>query len=537
MVKRWLMALMALAVSIPALAALTAEVDRTQLYDDESLVLTIRADFPEAQEPLDLTALTQLFDIEHQRQSTQSRYSTSGGQQRWREWTLVLRPRHTGTLAIPNFELGGEQTQPIMVTVRDSADRQDGLPEDAVELNVYLKDSELYVGQSTTLTIDLDYQLRLQGNFERLSLDEFETELIDESNTTETRDGRQVRRYRLVYQLTAKQSGVLRIPEIRFSGQYQSGQFDSTRRLTRRHPVMNINVKPVPEEFPANAYWLPARSLTLSDNLPQQLSLIANEHLDWSITTQAAGLSATQLPDPLAGFDSDDFRLYRNAPEFEDGSRLSQRRDLNALVFTEAGTYQLPAVRVPWWNLETDQLEYAELPARSVEVKADPKASFSPPATPTNATDPVVDPQPETSNLWLWVALSLGMGWAATVLVWVASSLRKPAAVTAPVEAEKPEPDDDLKNLARDARPADFYSALGRWLNREYGLTLGQLTDRLAPEHQQTLNQLAASLFSRQPTEPPTTESKLSLVKALKKALSGQRKRPEKDLTKVYPKL
>ncbi|MEX2320305.1 MAG: BatD family protein, partial [Saccharospirillum sp.] len=88
-----------LLVSVAASAAVTAEVDRTRLYQDETLTLTIRADFPAATEPLDLTALNTLFQVVGQSQSTQSRYSTALGQQRWREWRLQVRPREIGTLA------------------------------------------------------------------------------------------------------------------------------------------------------------------------------------------------------------------------------------------------------------------------------------------------------------------------------------------------------------------------------------------------------------------------------------------------------
>jgi len=88
------------------------------------------------------------------------------------------------------------------------------------------------------------------------------------------------------------------------------------------------------------------------------------------VTTRVNGLPATRLPNPIADLDGDAFRLYRNEPEFEEGDPLGRRRDMAALVFTEPGTYTLPAVRVPWWNLRTDQLAWAEIPARTVTVSA-----------------------------------------------------------------------------------------------------------------------------------------------------------------------
>ena len=537
MVRRWLLILAMLALAPLGRADVTASVDRTTLYSDENLLLTIRADYPEAEEPLDLTALSTLFEIEQQTQSTQSRYSTGGGRERWREWRLWLRPKQTGTLAIPNFKLGDERTEPIFVQVRDAANRQDGLPEDAVILEAELSDESPYVGQPVILTIRLKYQVRLQGTFDSLELNAFEAEQLDESSSVVRENGQQYNQYRLVYRLTSDQAGSVSIPEIRFSGQYQSGQFNSARRLTRAHPGLDLQVQPIPDSYPGDAFWLPAESVSLHDNLSSNLDLTANEHLNWVVTTRVNGLPATRLPNPIADLDGDDFRLYRNEPEFEEGEPLGSRRDMAALVFTEPGTYTLPAVRVPWWNLRTDRLAWAEIPARTVTVTASAQAAVTP-----TVTEPAGTPTPETApaspGVWPWVSLSLGIGWVATVLVWIASLRTTSTRRKSPeVKAEPTRQTDwaNLKSLARKGQPSVFYTALTTALNRRHRIHLDRLKPDLDDRARHCLEQLEASLYSVEAGAPPETGDLVKLVDTLEHALKREGKKPVPEPTRLYP--
>lgn len=543
-------------VSVVAPAAVTAEVDRTRLYQDEILTLTIRADFPAASEPLDLTALNTLFQVVGQSQSTQSRYSTAQGQERWREWRLQIQPREIGTLAIPNFSLGGEQSSPIMITVMDPADRQEGLPEEAVILSVSIEDDELYIGQSTTLTINLDYQVRLQGNFNQLDLSAFKAEKLNEDNTQTRHAGQPYRRYQLVYRLTPERDGTLSIPEIRFVGQYESSNYGQTMRMHRIHPGIDVEVRPIPASYPADAVWLPAESVTLSDNLGRTVQAEVNEHLDWQITTRIEGQPATQLPDPLAMLSDDDFRVYRNSPEFSDAGGQQQRTDLAALVFSEPGEYRLPAVQVPWWDVNSGSLRYAQLPARTVRVEgisneamdilADPsRLNSGESSNQTDATlsDANTNTRSDAAGFWPWVSASLGIGWLATLLVFWASNrylkrrlrdtVSQPVTTTVRPAAKAL---DEMALAARNGDAAGCHSALLRWLRSRPGLTLSDLKARLEDPERTALVQLEARLFgNRQGVVTPDTDALLALHRAVQ-TMADQRSEPASaDVMTLYP--
>lgn len=556
LVRGSLVLIVLMLISVAASAAVTAEVDRTRLYQDETLMLTIRASFPAANEPLDLTALTTLFEVVGQSQTTQSRYSTALGQERWREWRLQLQPREIGTLAIPNFSLGGEQSSPIMITVMDPADRQEGLPEEAVILSVSIEDEELYIGQSTTLTINLDYQVRLQGNFSQLDLSAFKAEKLNEDNTQTRHGGQPYRRYQLVYRLTPEQDGTLSIPEIRFVGQYESSNYGQTMRMHRIHPGIDVEVRPIPASYPANAVWLPAESVTLSDNLGRTVQTDVNEHLNWQITTRIEGQPATQLPDPLATLSDDDFRLYRNSPEFSDAGGPQQRTDQAALVFSEPGSYDLPAVRIPWWDTTTDSLRYAELPARTVRIEGSSNEAMDILTDPsrlnaqdsangeTEATDSVT--APDNAGIWPWVSASLGIGWLATALVFWASHryltrrLRRSLQGTpARPEAQAAKPAPAEEAMARAAHNGDagaYHAALLRWLRTRPERTPGMLRQRLDESSQAILARLETYLFARQAnTVAPDRAELEALHKALMSLSTPQTVRPDDDMLTLYP--
>lgn len=544
-----------LLVSVAASAAVTAEVDRTRLYQDEILTLTIRADFPAANEPLDLTALTTLFEVVGQSQTTQSRYSTAQGQERWREWRLQLQPREIGTLAIPNFSLGDEQSSPIMITVMDPADREEGLPEEAVILSVSIEDDELYIGQSTTLTINLDYQVRLQGNFNQLDLSAFDAEKLNEDNTQTRHGGQPYRRYQLVYRLTPEQDGTLSIPEIRFVGQYESSNYGQTMRMHRIHPGIDVEVRPIPASYPANAVWLPAESVTLSDNLRSTVQAGVNEHLDWQITTRIEGQPATQLPDPLATLTGDDFRLYRNSPEFSDGGGPQQRTDQAALVFSEPGSYDLPAVRIPWWDTTTDSLRYAELPTRTVRIDGISDEAMDVLTDPSRlnvqnssgeANEQSTVDGPENAGIWPWVSASLGIGWLATALVFWASHryltrrLRRTLqGIPANAETQATAPPPAEEAMARAAHSGDagaYHAALLRWLRTRPEQTPGMLRQRLDASSQAILTRVERYLFARQVNAMAPDRADLeALHRAIISLPSPHKVTSEDDVLTLYP--
>jgi hypothetical protein len=88
-----------------------------------------------------------------------------------------------------------------------------------------------------------------------------------------------------------------------------------------------------------------------------------------------------------------------------------------ALVARSGGTWTLPEIRVPWWNIETDRLEFATLPARTVVVTAIQTADQINDATPS----PNTSTAGTTLPLWLWAVSAAGwlVSLALGILLWL----------------------------------------------------------------------------------------------------------------------
>jgi hypothetical protein len=420
MVKAFYISLLYIFLSSSTWALVTAQVNRTELYDDEPVLLTVTIS-PKGQiNQADLNALESLFSIEQKFQSERSQI-INGNRTSSIEYQFRLKPKKTGTLGIPNFRVNGEQSQPVFVTVLDSSLRKDNLEEDAVIFKANIDQENIYIDQPITLTLELALKIAVQnGNFTNLNDLGFELTAIDNQQTQETINGQPYNVYRFSYQFTPKSAGIFSIPDIKFTAEYPNQTLGRYIRFTRTAPLPSLVVKGIPSNYPSGAYWLPLEQLTLVDNLDPTISVEQNEHLDWQITQSTVGTSANNLPDVLKQIEnnlSSDIKLYKNNPKLEG----NQRQDSAAISFVTSGEFELPAVKVPWWNITTDSLEWAEIPQRSVNVI--PAQAFNISQTDIE-TPPLATKKPEltyqsSSPIWKLTTLLSTMGWLLTLAYFV----------------------------------------------------------------------------------------------------------------------
>ena len=110
----------------------------------------------------------------------------------------------------------------------------------------------------------------------------------------------------------------------------------------------------------------------------------------------------------------DGVKYYPDQSEHQDqvdtlGVQGSLQQSL-AIVPTQSGRITLPEVRIPWWNVETDSLQYARLPAQTIMVKAaaqttEIKSSQVPAAVNQLPTEIVVSNK--SNGYWVLVSLVL----------------------------------------------------------------------------------------------------------------------------------
>ncbi len=421
--------------------ALTVEPDRTQLYEGEVLTLTVKGAMK-----IDIN-LTNLFSFDlsqlpspnieevepefeilarNQRYSVQTVNNEMVGEI---TWTYQLAPTRSGTLTIPELTFQDSSSSPVTVEVLDGSPPNQPAPSRDSFIELSADKAEVYVQEQLILTI----QLYFSGNLIRGELSEPEhPEAIIESlgKQREFARYRNGTRYRVVerrYAIFPQQPGELSLAPISFEGQARdaSGQL---RFLRDRQQLFDVQVKPVPDQYPAGQPWLPAAGITLSEEgLPSTGELSAGTNLNRKLTLQALGLPSEALP-ALPQTVPDAIRNYpeqplRNTETTPDGLR-STLQQISALVPVQAGDAVLPAIRIPWWNTETDELEYAELPERRYQIDGGraivtpPIEDVRPPAGDQTPATAVENPATGESSFWFVSTIVMTGLWLMTAAFW-----------------------------------------------------------------------------------------------------------------------
>ena len=105
-----------LVLSLPAMAELTASVDRREIALGETLRLTLMGDAGEQPAEIDLTPLNRDWEILSRSSATNARY-INGQNQITRTLEMELAPLRQGTLGIPSLISGGRRTTPLSIRV------------------------------------------------------------------------------------------------------------------------------------------------------------------------------------------------------------------------------------------------------------------------------------------------------------------------------------------------------------------------------------------------------------------------------------
>mgnify|MGYP003601847068 CR=1 FL=1 len=461
---------------LPAYAlGLVASVDRDQINSGETVELTLQSNDATLFGKPDLTPLENLFEVRGTRQVNQLTTLNDGNDPNTR-WIITLQPKHTGAVVIPSLQVGDYRSQPIRLNVTQSLASKTQLAPVFIEAS--LDQPSVYVQAQAILTLRIYHSVALydDSSLTPLHLNDAIVEQLGESRTYEKLiNGVRHGVIELRYGIYPQHSGELIIPAQTFSATLVDSQQAQAPtplgpkpgKLTHATSTdIPLLVKPKPEDYPLNAAWLPARSLSMSETWsPEPDHCQVGDSLTRTLILKAEGLSSAQLP-ALPATDVNGLRRYPDLPQLSnqttENGLIGSREEREALVPTRVGQLELPAVEVVWWNTHEDRLERSYLPARTLQVAANPNLAVDPasPAT-TKLTD--------DSTLWPWQLSTLGL--ACTTLLgfglwwrarWQPAILR--AAQTGPSPRTLL---DDLKRASLANDPQATRQALDAWARQQ----------------------------------------------------------------------
>jgi hypothetical protein len=413
-------------------ATIVAALDRNPVAVNESFTVTFDAQGDLDDDP-DFSPLETWFDILNRSQSSRVQI-INGRMDSTKQWQLTLMAREPGRYTLPAIEFGKDRSNPLELEVRD-APTASSTPDSAIFLETELTPEAGYVQAQLVYTLRLLRSVNLRsGSLSEPEISGVEVivEKLGEDRTFETqRNGIRYVVLERSYAIFPQQSGTLVVEPTVFQGQIISRGsrflFDENVQAKRlKSEAFSIEVKPVPAQ--AARPWLPAHALRLQeewvDNPPR---FRVGEPVTRTLTLAAEGIAAAQLPS-LARTLPDGLKQYPDQPVVQDDKRSNGlfgiRQEKVAIMPSVAGRYELPAIEVPWWNIETGQQEIARIPARSIDVTAAAEQLPAPALLPSKPLDvSTVTPSPQTTEkvsagYWRWISGALALGWMLTALSW-----------------------------------------------------------------------------------------------------------------------
>lgn len=519
-------------------ATFTAEVNRTQLTANDSLSLVLKIDEQVAFASPDLSPLEKDFDVLGQNRSNQYR-SINGKAESWTQWKVQIAPKREGTLIIPALTLDGNQSQPISIQVQKVAESVKGNAGKEVFFDVKLDKESAYVQEQIIYTEKLYFSVPLQNSqLSELKVTDAVVTQLGETRSYETRingvaHGVIERRFAIFPQT----SGELIIPGQRFSA--VAGTRFRQRELGTRSALIKMDIQAKPASYP-QAPWLPAKQLTIVESWPSSTDhLIQGEGITRSIRINAEGLSGAQIP-AIAQPVVNGLKYYPDQSQ-SDEKRSEQgiqgiRLESLAIMPTQSGLLELPEIRIPWWNTTTDKLEYAVLPARTLNIMA--------PAQQLQPSVSIPEPQPETVtpiqstdegfNGWMLATLLLALSNIVTLLI-VISKGNQVVIKENKQDEQKPLSERQALKAFKDAcknnQMLQIRSSLIAWIQLKSGQEINSLDDiaKLYPELSNDLKALDNALYSQQGDSAYNSQ-------ALKdKALKLEKIKHKKDSLQLQP--
>lgn len=357
-------------------AEFRASVDRTQLKLHEPVSLTLslinsdtRLRAQGVDPNVDLTLLGEDFDLGRPEASTY--YNIYRGQGRsTSEITVELFPTRTGTLTIPAFRVDGLSTKPIKLRVLAL---EATVPEEVFVRSGANVDAP-WVGQQLVVWLDLYHRVELESaslgsNFETapVQIELLPNWKLPQESRTEHVDGLEYEVERSAWAVFPNQAGpfTVELPDIWVTTQRGD-------KLRLPHQTLEFQVKALPEGLPGDI--IVGQAELTAESLPEAFTQY--QLSEWTLTLKAP-VGVTVLPRLLPGIE-----LPAGLKLFPDPARYHTEQDsggiMDAADYTlsimplAAGAFELPPIRVPYFDPESGRAKLAEVPGRTIRVAANP---------------------------------------------------------------------------------------------------------------------------------------------------------------------
>lgn len=489
-----------------------SSVDRTQVAEGESIVLTVRYNSNVFSGDPDFSPLTQQFDIINKGRKNNFQF-INGKSESWTIWTIAIVPKRKGNLVIPSLSFKGEISNAIQITVNTVSDAVKNQEKD-VFFHTEVDVKTAYVQGQVLYTEKLYFAVPLENSqLGNVEVDEAVVQPLGEIKHYRTQlNGRSFDVFERQSVIFPQTSGEMVIPGPIYNGEISNGRWRGGRPFRLSHPPITLPVLPKPASYP-NGTWLPAKDIKLDYKWQGNVNTLnVGEPITLELSLTAKGLTSAQLPN-LELKKMKHLKYYpdqaQTADNTTDSGVIGKRTQSIAIVPTEAGSITLPEIRIPWWNTQYGKLEYATLPAQRITALGS-KSSTVKPVT-TNQEQQVAEPQAEiidtieqvpSKGLYFWPLMTgiVSILWLTTLyLFW--KSQRSPKTPSKDVLVQPEANLKTVKQACRSNQPVAARVAILNWAQQTWQapfVSLEQVALKFDDTSIQTaLNELDYTLYSQ----------------------------------------
>lgn len=420
---------------------LRASVDRSTIRENESFTYVLSVEGQVRDEP-DVSLLATDFEV-LQRSRNTSIQMLGGRTSQITEWRYQLMPSGPGSFTLSPVEMAGALSNPVELQVLPA------LASDApgdIFLEVEISPATAYV-QSQVIYTQRLYRAVSTGRSSLTPPDVTGGESIvvplgEDREYQTVRDDRTFIVLERRYAVFPQVAGELTIQPMVFEAVVITASGFSSLQRFRSDPV-SLSVLPAvapPPEL-AGAAWLPARGVTIEQRWsgdPEEFT--AGIPQTRTLRVEVEGVLETQIPD-LSLFETASLQQYADQPELArvssaDGTR-AVRTERFAVIAQTAGGLIIPAVELPWFNVDSREWEVARIEPRQVTVLPSREPGAEPAPLPTPVAPPVESVQ-AGQRVWQVISAALLAAWMLTLLAWWQSGRTRRAVVLQQPAAEAP---------------------------------------------------------------------------------------------------
>jgi hypothetical protein len=346
-------------------------------------------------------------------------------------YTLTVAPLRQGKITIPPISFGRDKSPPLSVTiVAAGSNRSQSAPAaPAANKNLMFITSEIdtaapYVQQQIILKVSVFRRKQwAEASLSEPGFDGVEMRiqpLGKETTYDTTIKGKAYQVTELRYALFPQQSGELNIAPFTVTAKFPAGvkkqrsrspfggfsndpffdDFFSRQTYAKKTAVskpIQLQIKPIPKSF-TGKHWLPAKDIQLQETWSGDVSqLKVGEPVTRTLAIIGDGVGTGLLPD-ITMAETDQLKNYPDQPVTDEQPSskglLSTRTQKFAVIPSQPGQHNIPAIEIPWWNTSLDKIQIARIPAGHITASGAALAAARPVEPPTPA---VSEPEEETS--------------------------------------------------------------------------------------------------------------------------------------------